>query len=183
MNRTLRRAVPNGLSASRLALGLAFPFFPADWRVWAVAAAAVTDLLDGLTARRLGAESETGRALDPVADKVFVLMLAGTLLAEGVLHPLWALGVAARDVVVLVGVSWLAARGRWREVRRMRPRWPGKCATAAQFAVLLALVGWTVAPPWLLVPTVLLSVAAGIDYAVEFRAAGGGVVPPPGRPR
>jgi hypothetical protein len=47
----------------------------------------------------------------------------------------------------------------------MRPSWLGKCTTAAQFAVLFALAGWNEAPPWLLVPTVALSIAAAIDYA------------------
>lgn len=168
MTAVIRHAVPNALSLSRLALGLAFPFFPADWRPWVIAAAALTDLFDGLTARWLRAESETGRALDPVADKVFVLVLAGTLVAEGTLHPLCALGLAVRDVVVLIGVAWVVSRGRWREARRLRPRSAGKCATVAQLAVLFVLAGWGAVPPWLLGPAVLLSAAAAIDYARTF---------------
>lgn len=171
MNHTLRHAVPNGLSASRLLLGAAFPFLPADWRFTVVVLAALTDLLDGLAARWLHAESETGRMLDPVADKVFVLALVGTLLAEDVLHPLWWLGIAARDVAVLVGVAAVLLRGRLDEARRMRPSLLGKCTTAAQFIVLLALAGWNVAPVWLLAPTVALSAAAAIGYARTFASA------------
>jgi phosphatidylglycerophosphate synthase len=119
-------------------------------------------------ARWLGAESDTGRLLDPVADKVFVLVLVGTLIAEGTLDPLWALGLAARDVVVLAGLAYTVARRQWARGRKMRPSWPGKCTTAAQFAVLFALAGWHVAPLWLLIPTVALSVAAAVDYARQF---------------
>ena len=157
--------IPNALSASRVVLGLAFPFVPAEWRVWVVVVAALSDMLDGLAARWLGAESEAGRLLDPVADKVFVLVLLGTLIAEGALDPLWALGLALRDVVVLVGLVYTVARRQWAKGRTMRPSWLGKSTTAAQLAVLFALVGWNEVPPWLLIPTVLLSAAAAIDYA------------------
>jgi cardiolipin synthase (CMP-forming) len=165
------RWLPNGLSAARLVLGLAFPFVPADWRLAVVIVAALTDLLDGPAARWLHAESDTGRLLDPVADKVFVLVLAGTLLAEGTLHPLWALGVALRDVVVLIGLLYVIARRQWAVGRRLRPSSLGKCLTAVQFAVLLVLVAWGSAPVWLLAATTALSLAAAVDYARAFRAA------------
>ena len=168
MNSTFRHAIPNALSGGRLALGLAFPFVPADWRVWLVAVAALSDAIDGLAARWLRAESDFGRLLDPVADKVFVLVLVGTLIVEGTLHPLWALGLAARDVAVLVGLVYTVARRQWAKGRKMRPSWLGKCTTAAQCAVLFVLVGWDAAPLWLLIPTVVLSVAAAVDYARLF---------------
>jgi cardiolipin synthase len=165
----LRHLVPNGLSAARLLLGLAFPFFPASWRAWAVAAAAASDALDGLAARWLRAESLTGRLLDPAADKAFVLVLAGTFVAEGAIHPLWAVGLAARDFAVLGGAAAVALRRRWASFRRMRPTRLGKCATWGQFAVLLALVVRGSAPAWLLAAAALLSVAAATGYAWEFR--------------
>jgi phosphatidylglycerophosphate synthase len=160
--------IPNALSVLRLMLGLALPFVPAEWRLWVVVVAALSDMLDGLAARWLRAESEAGRLLDPVADKVFILVLMGTLIAEGALHPLWALGLALRDVVVLVGLAYTVARRQWAKGRTMRPSWLGKCTTAAQLAVLFVLVGWNEAPLWLLIPTVLLSAAAAIDYARWF---------------
>ena len=157
--------IPNALSGSRLVLGLAFPFVPPDWRVWVVVVAALSDMLDGLAARWLHAESDAGRLLDPVADKVFILVLLVTLLGEGTLDPLWALGLALRDVVVLAGLVYTIAQRQWAKGRRMRPSLLGKCTTAAQFGVLFVLAGWNEAPPWLLIPTVLLSAAAAIDYA------------------
>jgi phosphatidylglycerophosphate synthase len=160
--------IPNAFSVSRIVLGLAFPFVPPDWRLWVIVVAAVTDVLDGLTARWLHAESNAGRLLDPIADKVFVLIVAVTLLVEGAIHPLWALGVAARDVVVLVGLAYLTATRQWAVGRRLRPSWLGKCTTAVQFALLLVLVIWGEAPVWLLVPTVVLSAAAAVDYAVNL---------------
>jgi phosphatidylglycerophosphate synthase len=133
-----------------------------------VIVAALTDALDGFMARWLRAESDTGRLLDPVADKGFVLALVGTLLAEGALHPLWALGIAVRDIVVLVGLMDTIVRRRWAVGRKMRPSWLGKCTTAAQFAVLLVLVAWGSAPVWLLVLMTALSGLAAVDYVRAF---------------
>ena len=160
--------LPNALTASRLVLAVAFPWLPAGWRFAAIGIAAVTDFLDGFLARRLRAESEFGRLLDPVADKEFVLVLVGTLIAERALDPWWGLAVAVRDVVVLAGVVWVAARRRWAAARGMRAKWLGKVTTAAQFAVLLVLVGAGSAPVWLLAVTAALSAAAAVDYARGF---------------
>ena len=160
--------VPNGLSASRVALAAAFPFAGEDARVGIVAAAALSDALDGFAARLLRAESDVGRLLDPLADKFFVLVLVGTLIAEGTLHPLWALGLAARDVVVTAGVLYVTARRQWARGRRMRPSLVGKATTAAQFAVLLVLVVWGNAATWLLAAVALGSAAAAADYGWAF---------------
>jgi phosphatidylglycerophosphate synthase len=174
----LARHFPNALSAARLALAAAVPWLGPGGRVAAVAAAAVTDVLDGYLARRWGTPSALGRLLDPLADKAFVLVLLGTLLAEGAVPAGWAAGLAARDAVVLAGAGWVAARGRWRAYPRMAPTWLGKATTAAQFAVLLVAAGQGSAPGWLLGPTAALSAAAAADYARRFAA--GREPPPPG---
>jgi CDP-diacylglycerol--glycerol-3-phosphate 3-phosphatidyltransferase/cardiolipin synthase len=151
-----------------LVLGLAFPWISPEWRLWVIVVAALTDLLDGLAARWFHAESETGRLLDPIADKVFVLVVIGTLIAEETLHPLWAFGIVVRDLVVLSGLAFVTVRRQWERGRRMRPSWVGKCTTAAQFAVFLTFAVWNTAPLALLIPTVLLSVIAAVDYARVF---------------
>lgn len=171
--------IPNALSASRILLGIAFPFVPPEWRLWVVVIAAVSDALDGLVARWLGVESDTGRLLDPVADKFFVLALVGTLLVERTLHPLWAFGLATRDVVVLTGLLYTIARRQWAVGRKMRPSWLGKCTTAAQFAVLLVFVAWREAPVWLLAAVTILSVGAAVDYARAFARLHATKSPPP----
>jgi CDP-diacylglycerol--glycerol-3-phosphate 3-phosphatidyltransferase len=160
--------LPNALTASRLVLAVAFPWLPAEWRVAAIVAAAATDFLDGWLARRLQAESRFGRMLDPVADKLFVLILLGTLIAEHALSPWWALAVAVRDVVVLAGIALVAVRGRWTDYPKMKPLWLGKVTTAAQFVLLLVLVARGEAWLWLLLLTAALSLAAAVDYARAF---------------
>jgi CDP-diacylglycerol--glycerol-3-phosphate 3-phosphatidyltransferase len=93
------QAIPNLITAARLVLGLlmflclaggagAIPFLSdrltseaqfglQRWALIAFALAATTDWVDGLAARRLGAESVWGAILDPIADK---LLVAGTIL-------------------------------------------------------------------------------------------------------
>jgi cardiolipin synthase (CMP-forming) len=161
-------SVPNALSAARIALGAAFPFAPAEWRVWLVVAAALSDAFDGLLARVLRAESDAGRLLDPVADKVFALALFGTLLLEGTLHPLWALGLLLRDVFVLIGMAWVLLHRDWARGRRMYPSLVGKLTTGAHFAVFLALVVWGEVPLWALLCATAVSAAAALDYARQF---------------
>lgn len=172
MSPLFRHAVPNGFSLVRLLLGVVFPLLPSEWRLGVVLFAGLTDLLDGLSARWLKAESRFGRLLDPVADKVFVLVLVGTFLAEGVLTWAWLLGVAARDVTVLLGGAVvgvvLGVGGRWRRVRAPAPSWLGKCTTAAQFAVLAVAAAGGAVPLAVLASTTVLSVAAAVDYARRF---------------
>ncbi len=166
------KLIPNGLSAARLALGAAFPLVSPEWRVWVIAAAALSDALDGFAARRLHAESDTGRLLDPVADKFFVLLLVCTLAADGTLHPLWAVGLACRDVTVTVGLVYVIVRRQWARGRRLRPSGLGKWTTAAQFAAFGVVVLWGGAPVWVLGPAALLSALAAVDYARAFLRGG-----------
>ncbi|MFO0804677.1 MAG: CDP-alcohol phosphatidyltransferase family protein [Gemmataceae bacterium] len=156
--------IPNGLTLSRLVAGLAFPVLPIGWRIPLIVLAAATDFLDGYLARRISANSTAGRWLDPLADKVFVLCLISTLIAEGVLAPAWAAALLARDVLVVVATVVVGLRGRRAELSAMKPRPLGKLTTALQFTLLFALVvdprGWRE----LCIATATLSVLSAVDY-------------------
>jgi CDP-diacylglycerol--glycerol-3-phosphate 3-phosphatidyltransferase len=167
----LVRSLPNLLSAVRLALGVAFPLFPAGARWTVLLAAAATEFLDGQLARLLGVTSETGRLLDPIADKVFVIAVLATLLAEGTVTPGQLVLIAARDIIVTVGALCVCARHGRTELKRMPPSLLGKCATAAQFLFIAAAVVSRGASPFLFLATAALSLAAGIDYVLRFRRA------------
>lgn len=67
--------------------------------------AILSDTVDGKLARATGTVSDWGKILDPVADKIAFLILAVTLLLEGLI-PLWMLVVlAVRDLLIVVGGS------------------------------------------------------------------------------
>ena len=100
-----------------------------------------------------------------------MLILAGTLVAEGALDPWWAAAVTLRDLIVVAGVALIIVRRRWQAARRIHPNRIGKVATAAQFVLLLVLVGAGSAPLWLVAATAGLSFAAALGYMREYRRA------------
>lgn len=108
--------VSNGLSFLRLLLAAPVVVAAQDAaanRWWIVAlclAAYLTDLSDGWIARRFGQESDFGRIIDPLADKIFVASFALALLLDGLL-PLWyLLAVVGRDMLILAGGLYLKSR-------------------------------------------------------------------------
>jgi phosphatidylglycerophosphate synthase len=163
--------LPNSLTVLRLLLALWLPWAPAEWQFWILLIAGFTDLVDGTIGRALGGTSSFGQVVDPIADKALALSALGTALVHRWITPLEALGVASRDVVVLVLSGWALclARENW---RKMTPRLSGKIATGGQIAALLVLF-WLRGPsPVIVWIAAGLSFVSAIDYALcAFRAA------------
>lgn len=131
--------VPNGLSFARL---LAVPVFVAlfaagheNTAVVVYALGASTDFLDGYIARRTGAVTELGKALDPLADRVFIVALTLVLIEREALSVWLAATILIRDVVVLGALVVLERRG----MPRMPVSFVGKLATAVLLVGLTAL--------------------------------------------
>lgn len=90
------RHLPNILTVGRLFL---LPFLVVmmmvgeSWAAWTALGlytiCSVTDYLDGYLARRLNLQSSFGTFLDPIADKIFILTVLITLVANGTLQGLW----------------------------------------------------------------------------------------------
>ncbi len=99
---------------------------------------AATDWLDGYLARRLDQTSRLGILLDPISDRVLVLVVGIGFVVVGLL-PLWAvLVVVVRDVAVMaIGVVLLLRGGQPPAVTRL-----GKAST---FGLLFALPAFLVA--------------------------------------
>ena len=99
--------LPNSLTISRLLLAapLGVLILREDF-AWALVIgflAGITDALDGFFARRLGAFSRWGAALDPIADKVLIT-ISFLSFAQVALIP-WYLAVVVitRDLVIVLG--------------------------------------------------------------------------------
>ena len=121
----------------RIPLAVLFVVVPdMSWRLVILIAAAVSDLADGIVARRYGG-SRLGSFLDPVADKFF--MAAGflvVLLAEA-LAPVEVLGVLARD---LAAAAAFLVTVLLRQPAAIPARLGGKAVTVGQLLTLLAFV-------------------------------------------
>jgi cardiolipin synthase len=132
------RDVPNILSALRL---LAAPF--ACYLIIAghdtaallvFAGAGASDGLDGFIARRWGVTSVFGAWLDPVADKLLMLLSFSALFIVGV-TPLWLVGlVVARDVAIVMG--WLLVK-LFALPMATSPLFVGKVSTVIQLLYVL----------------------------------------------
>src|SRR5580658_8317279 len=108
------RSLPNVLSSSRVLLAAGFVAAEsADARIGLVGLAALTDVLDGWLARRGNWISRSGALLDPIADRVFVLVAVSTFLFTGTLSTTGYFIMISRDLMTAVGflvaraVPWL----------------------------------------------------------------------------
>jgi len=126
---------PDLLTAARLPLALAFlAFDSALLRLIILAVAAATDIGDGIWARRTGG-SRLGAALDPTADKLFMLAAFIVVWRSGVLAPLEIAGALLRDIVAalsFLGVLLL------RRPSTLPARAGGKAVTVCQVLTLVA---------------------------------------------
>jgi phosphatidylglycerophosphate synthase len=168
------RAVPNLLSALRLAIAVAFPVLSAPLRPYAILAAGVSDWLDGFIARRFRATSWVGGVLDAVADKSFVVAVLVTFVREGVFEP-WQAGLLLlRDLSVAGAALYFAARRNWAAFTKMPSRWFGKATTALLFLLFLAAAALPearVVHAVLLAAGVAASGLAAFDYGRTFLRA------------
>jgi CDP-diacylglycerol--glycerol-3-phosphate 3-phosphatidyltransferase/cardiolipin synthase len=170
----LVRAVPNLLSALRLAIAAAFAWLPPSLRPWAILAAGLSDWLDGWIARRFQATTWAGGVLDAVADKSFVVAVLATLVHEGVFEAWQAALLLLRDLSVLVAAAYFAARREWSAFTKMPSRWFGKVTTAVLFGLFLAVAALPearVAHAALLFAGIAASGLAALDYGRTFLRA------------
>lgn len=133
----------NALTALRIVLAPVFLVLYVDGArlraLAAFAAAAATDVLDGLVARALQQRTRLGAFLDPAADKLLAACALVALAATGRL-PVWLPAlVVSRDLAQLLAAAYLRST---RHAVPIAPTRIGKYATVALAAtVVLALAG------------------------------------------
>ena len=110
MKADIKAHIPNFLTLLRLALlpvlvGLLL--MDQAWSVWlglgVYVVAALSDWLDGFLARRYQVVSDFGTFLDPIADKIFVVVILVLLVGLGRLPDLWVIVpilILAREFLV-----------------------------------------------------------------------------------
>lgn len=172
--------MPNAISAVRIALIVVFAVLLASgqdgWAIATLAAAGVSDFLDGFLARRWGQVTTLGRMLDPAADRLLTVAMVVGLASRGIV-PWWLVGVLlARDVMVATALLIAHRRG----VRPPEVTFVGKSATAALYVFLPgAYLAWVAAPTIGALHTVaivgataasLLYWVAGLGYVADLRA-------------
>lgn len=172
-------SLPNLLTLSRI---LAVPIVVAsfyvagDYARWFAcalfSAAALTDWLDGHMARRWAQQSELGRFLDPIADKLLVAATLFMLVAKGRLSAEWALlpalVILCREILVSGLREYLAELRVGLPVSRL-----AKWKTAIQMVAIGVLIVGKAGPAFLPVVAIgetllwvaaLLTLVTGYDY-------------------
>ena len=105
---------------------------------WVFLAAAVSDAVDGVIAKRFDSVTVLGSYLDPIADKTLLVSVYIVLGSLGHL-PLWlVLLVVSRDLLIVGGalLLWLYARSF-----RMSPLMISKVNTVAQITLAAVVLG------------------------------------------
>jgi cardiolipin synthase (CMP-forming) len=141
------------------AYGIALPVF---------LVAALSDFVDGYIARRFKLASKLGATLDPIADKLNMLVATVLLALQGLL-PLWlAIAIVARDAVIVLGA--LAYRTTLGHVK-IAPTRLSKINTAIEFAVLLLVMAsaamWIDVGAWL-TPFFVLAFISIVTSGVQY---------------
>lgn len=156
--------IPNVLSLLRIVL---LPIFVVlyfndllKWALFVLLLSGLTDLFDGVIARRCNQITEIGKLLDPLADKLTqITVLMSLVVRYTALIPL--------AVICLIKEA-LQAIGGWillsRNATIRGSKWFGKIATFLFYAVMLLIVLWADMPPVVLGVLVLL-VAATMLFA------------------
>jgi len=138
---------------------------------WVAAAlfivASITDWFDGALARRYGVESNLGKFMDPIADKILVASALIMLIPLGHAHPIMVLLLLSRDILI-GGVRSAAAAdgvviaakaaGKWKTGLQMVGI-PMMLIATPIFGLPILQIG-----QGLLWFSVILSVISGIEY-------------------
>ncbi len=163
--------LPNMLSMSRVVLAALFPFAQRPVTQAAlIGLAALSDFLDGWIARARHTASKWGALLDPITDRVFVIVALATYVFIGALTTGEYFTMIIRDLATAIG--FLVARAvPSLQGATFKARMSGKITTTVQLLVLLAV---PLAPRFvrpLVILVGVLSVWAIIDYTFALRRA------------
>lgn len=160
------------LSRFPIAIGLTQTYGNAPWSVGLIVLAALTDALDGNVARWMQRRGHTspdiGGWLDPLVDKIFVVIVLATIWVHTRDVVLISL-IAAREIVLVpLVIIYLVRR---RPTAHLHADAVGKAATIAQFVACAVAVA---EPRWALpiaVVAAVLGLAAVVHYILRERRA------------
>ncbi|MBM3194535.1 MAG: CDP-alcohol phosphatidyltransferase family protein [Chlamydiae bacterium] len=131
------RYLPTILSLTRIPLALAFLTTSFEIRLLAILLAAVSDFFDGWIARRFNLESRLGAIMDPLTDKLFVLIASCVLLLEKDFHPFFFSLFFLRDAVLIIA---LIVHKKLLKSAEIGSNVYGKLTTFLQFMILTSTI-------------------------------------------
>jgi cardiolipin synthase len=172
--------VPNTISFIRLALIPVFIWvvFGAREYGWAgilLGVIGATDWIDGFLARRLNQVTELGKFLDPLADRIAVVVAVVAGLVISVLPAWFAIALIVRELVIGIGAVY-----GWRNgVTKLDVRFLGKAATLALYVSVTAFyIGVGFSANWAIwiahlfgIPGLVMYYWVAVQYLGDMRIA------------
>ena len=160
--------LPNTISLSRVVLALAFVLVSEPWdRIALIAVAGFTDFIDGWLARHERSESTAGALLDPLADRIFVLVAISTYLVEGELTTGQYFIFLTRDLATAAGFVVAKIIPTLRPAV-FRARMLGKIVTVLQLVTLVVIVILPELADFLIMAIGAVSLASIVDYTIAL---------------
>lgn len=171
--------VPNIISLIRLALIPVFVWLVVKneygWAGVLLAVIGATDWIDGYLARKLGQVTELGKFLDPLADRLAVIVAVIAGLITHVLPIGFAAALIIREVLIGIGAIYGWSKG----VTKLDVRWLGKAATLLLYvSIALFYIGFgfdvdlLVAAAWLTgVPGLVMYYWVAVEYLSDMKQA------------
>lgn len=176
--------LPNKLTIGRI---IAVPFFILLYITehYIIAAvlfilAAITDMLDGKIARRMGLVSNFGKIMDPLADKILVYSAFCLFVGDGIVKPWMFIIILAREFAI-AGMRTVAASSG----KVIPADMSGKIKTVVQMISVPVTLIWLFLTPYpgvkelegagifgvlskiLIWASVILTVYSGADYIIK----------------
>lgn len=148
MKKEFRITLPTIITLVRLVVSpFLFPFlvfyiFPHQWYWTNIGIAGLltlvcmTDFLDGYLARWHKQETELGRILDPLADKLLVLPLFIALSSLGRVYFFWTIILVCREILITSMRHVASCHGF-----SLGVQWPGKVKSFLQYIYLVLVIG------------------------------------------
>ena len=124
----------------RLCIAVSYPFLARNWKlaIFFLLFGAISDIVDGVLARKLNVVSHTGGFIDGWVDKIFNINVAWTLVLLGYV-PWWmAYLLFSREWIQIPLVPYYVTRYTRGYIPPNRPFWAGKIASVSLVTCLVA---------------------------------------------
>ena len=167
--------LPNALTFGRLLLALPLGLLILGQEYAMVLGigfiAGLSDALDGFAARRLGYTSQFGAALDPIADKVLILVCFLSLASSNLIDWILAAVVIGRDLLIVCGaLAYRLLIGPFSFGATLLSKF--NMAVQIVFCILVLTAQLTPLPAalifWLGTGVILVAIASGLDYVITW---------------
>lgn len=132
----LLKQIPNILTIMRfiLVFPLVYYAYKEDYLIAAIifTISGITDVLDGIIARKFNLISDFGKLMDPFADKLSQIAILTVLTIKGIV-PFWILAIiVAKELSMILGASFLYEKNTV-----VSSNWYGKLATVILYIALV----------------------------------------------